>query len=118
MSRPRRYCSVTRCRNLVTSGKCAVHQGEKVQRDSSTYDSSWRRLSRWHRQQFPLCGQGPNEDANRAASRCLQLGLITLADVSDHIVPVTVDPARRLDPTNLRSLCANCHNSLTLNGLP
>lgn len=27
----------------------------------------------------------------------------------DHVVPVRVAPDRRLDPTNLRTLCAPCH---------
>jgi 5-methylcytosine-specific restriction enzyme A len=31
----------------------------------------------------------------------------------DHRVPITVDPSRRLDPSNLRSCCDSCHSLVT-----
>ena len=30
--------------------------------------------------------------------------------VADHIIPVRIDPSRKWDETNLRCLCAACHN--------
>lgn len=33
----------------------------------------------------------------------------------DHVEPIAVNPARRLDPTNLRSLCKLCHSEVTTN---
>lgn len=33
----------------------------------------------------------------------------------DHRVPISVDPSRRLDPTNLRSCCDHCHQKVTAN---
>lgn len=34
---------------------------------------------------------------------------MTLAEIVDHIVPVDVAPGRRLDDSNLQSLCRSCH---------
>ncbi len=44
---------------------------------------------------------------------CAQQGRETLPEMVDHIVPVRVAPERRLDPTNLQSLCWPHHNSKT-----
>jgi 5-methylcytosine-specific restriction endonuclease McrA len=38
-----------------------------------------------------------------------------LAVIVDHRVPIQVDPSRRLDRTNLRSCCVDCHNKITAN---
>jgi 5-methylcytosine-specific restriction protein A len=61
------------------------------------YDRDWRRLRDYHMNQHPLC-----ED-------CKQQGDTVAANMVDHVVPVDVDPSRRLDPSNLRSLCWKHH---------
>ena len=43
--------------------------------------------------------------------RCEALGRAVLAKVADHVIPIAVDPTRRLDPSNLQSLCEPHHNS-------
>lgn len=43
---------------------------------------------------------------NRRDSRGLPIEAVTV----HHIVPLEVDPSRRLDETNLQSLCKACHN--------
>jgi 5-methylcytosine-specific restriction endonuclease McrA len=35
-----------------------------------------------------------------------------LATVADHIVSIRDDPSRRLDPTNIQSLCKTCHDKV------
>lgn len=42
---------------------------------------------------------------------CERMGKLIVANVVDHIVPVRVDPTRRLDPSNLQSLCTSHHSS-------
>ena len=72
-----------------------------VVRGTSTsrgYDADWRRLRRQHLTAFPLCHHCEN-----------------YATCVDHRVPIEVDPTRRLDPTNLRSCCTDCHNAITAN---
>ena len=58
---------------------------------------AWRRLSAWQRTQQPLC------------EMCLELGVVTEATEVDHVVPLSEDWGRRLDPTNLASICGECH---------
>lgn len=45
--------------------------------------------------------------------RCLLDGLYSSAKIGDHIIPSKEDWARRLDLTNIQSLCIPCHNIKT-----
>ena len=38
---------------------------------------------------------------------------MTAATLVDHQVPIAIDPSKRLDPDNLRSLCSDCHAEVT-----
>lgn len=96
---------------MVESGYCPAHQeqtatktydqqrGTPVQRG---YDSEWRRvrLDALKRDNF-LC------------VLCLQSGRTEPAKDVDHITPISADPSRRLNLTNLQSLCRACHTSKT-----
>lgn len=46
---------------------------------------------------------------------CLKHNRDQPATVADHIVPIAVDPMRRLDLDNGRGLCARCHALITDN---
>jgi 5-methylcytosine-specific restriction endonuclease McrA len=65
------------------------------------YDDDWRALRNAHLLAEPFC------------RRCAQLGKETRAAMVDHIEPVRLAPHRRLDPTNLQSLCWPHHASKT-----
>jgi 5-methylcytosine-specific restriction protein A len=67
------------------------------------YDRAWQRLRRSFLHANPLC------------LFCDQAGRVKAAEVVDHIEPIRVAPSRRLDPTNLRSLCKSCHDRRTFN---
>lgn len=98
-------CAASGCAVLVERGRCEVHQREtyRQQKKSShranDYDWQWRKLRAWHIKRFPLC------------INCLGDGKIVAADEVHHKIPITVDPSRRLDPTNLISLCDPCHDA-------
>jgi hypothetical protein len=62
------------------------------------YDHAWERLRLRHLKR------------NRT---CVVVGCGKPARHVDHIVTVKAAPWRRLDPTNLQSLCHACHNRLT-----
>lgn len=68
---------------------------------SRDYDSVWRRLSKAFRLENPLCVM------------CLEEDKIVAAEVVDHIITIRDDPTRRLDVTNLRSLCKRHHDQRT-----
>ena len=57
----------------------------------------WKNLRLHHILQYPLC------------KACEGKNIVKSADEVDHIVPVSVEPERFFDPTNLQSLCRNCH---------
>lgn len=107
-------CAHPGCPALVYTTRCEAHERAKVQRHQREdrdqrgtarqrgYDHRWEKLRAWHIARHPLC-----ED-------CLLEGNVTAVDDVDHVVPFTSrnDP-RRLDPTNLRSLCRPHHNRKT-----
>lgn len=93
------------CGQLVPSGqRCgcqAKRDAERKARFDKTRPSAaqrglgadWRKLRADHLSAHPWC--------RRCGARAVEV---------DHIVPRRQDPARRLDPTNLQSLCRSCHS--------
>ena len=63
--------------------------------------SKWVKLSRRTLQNSPVCVS------------CLRKGITKKADLVDHIVPIRENWSRRLDPTNLQTLCYYCHRKKT-----
>ena len=61
------------------------------------YDRTWERLRKMHLNAHPFC------------AKCLP-AVSRLATIVDHVVPIAVDPSRRLDPSNLQSLCKPHHD--------
>lgn len=65
------------------------------------YDEAWRKLRAQHLAAEPNC------------RKCALQGIEEPARIADHIVPVRLAPDRRLDPTNLQSLCWSHHMQKT-----
>jgi 5-methylcytosine-specific restriction protein A len=76
------------------------HNPEK----SRVYNHEWRALRKAFIQSNPLCAD------------CLSMGKIVGASEVHHVVAVRKAPERRLDPSNLCSLCTTCHSRRTLRG--
>lgn len=62
------------------------------------YDNTWLRLSRMCLAEEPLCRY------------CAEEGRVSVATVSDHIIPIQVRPDLRLERENVQSLCTACHS--------
>lgn len=75
----------------------ARHEGTRTQRG---YDNNWLKLSRMCLAEEPYCRY------------CARDGRVTLAQVSDHIIPIRIRPDLRLERTNVQSLCKTCHDSV------
>lgn len=121
--KPQKRCSAARCRTLIdyTQQYCEEHrtQGKRKQESYSErkekdaealkfYKSvRWQRTSRNYRYKYPTC------------EICLKLGIVSPADVVDHIKErkdLLVDEQHLLyDESNLMSLCHACHNRKTTN---
>ncbi|MFC5992937.1 HNH endonuclease signature motif containing protein [Pseudonocardia hispaniensis] len=95
--RPPRACP--RC-GAAHNGRCETCTPQPWQRKPSSWSTGstrrWRRLRAAHLATEPLCRV------------CGALG----TDV-DHIEPLSIDPTRRYDPTNLQTLCATHHDEKT-----
>ena len=59
--------------------------------------SEWRKLREYKRRLNPLCEE------------CLRHGVITPAELVDHIIPIEEGGAM-FELGNLQSLCSRCHN--------
>ncbi len=101
-------CQVQRCPNRVTAqGKqyCVDHSTAAARntpsRSTKSYDRNWQRLRKMHLNGSPLC------------VHCEAEGRVTIAQHVDHITPIAIDPSRRLDPSNLQSLCISHHSAKT-----
>lgn len=75
----------------------ARHDQTRTQRG---YDNNWLRLSRLCLTDEPYCRY------------CAREGRVTLAQVSDHIIPIRIRPDLRLVRENIQSLCKLCHDSV------
>ena len=106
---PPRPCTSPGCPALVTGrwSRCEKHLtpryrngGKRPSASAQGYDRKWRRLRSW------FLSQPENAICcwTEEGRRCWQP-----ATVVDHIVPIK-EGGERLDPDNLRGLCAACHN--------
>jgi len=75
---------------------------EDRKRDNWYSSKAWRSLRRSHISRSPLCVD------------CISRGILRTADVVDHIIERKDDDRRRLDSSNLQSLCHKCHNTKTV----
>lgn len=109
--KPARPCSHPGCPELVTDGsRCPAHrkaeqrretkermQSSRVREDKSFYDSSlWRGVRASILRKEPWCRE------------CRRNERRALADMVDHIVPISQGGAR-VNESNLQPLCNACH---------
>lgn len=81
----------------VKTKSTARHTQTRTQRG---YDNNWLKFSRMCLAEEPYCRY------------CAREGRVTLAVVSDHIIPVRIAPDLRLTRSNVQSLCKHCHDSV------
>lgn len=105
-------CTWRGCPELVSRGQrlCEKHrklyQKKQAQENRKSnpeeqrfYNSpEWERLTRAHRASEPFCRE------------CAKRGKQTFGEVTDHIIPLKVAWAMRLDSLNLQTMCHPCHN--------
>lgn len=90
--------------HLVIKQRQQAKREQDARRGSSTargYDADWRRLRAAFLAKNPVC------------LFCEAAGLIVLAQVVDHIISFHERPELRLEWSNLRSLCKECHDRRT-----
>jgi 5-methylcytosine-specific restriction enzyme A len=117
--RPPRVCSKVGCLALTTAsnGRCSdhplvpfahlharearrYHNARRPESDRFYKTVEWQRLRASVLARNPLCVE------------CERLGRVTVARVVDHIKPFRDRPDLGLERSNLRPLCAACHNRI------
>lgn len=114
-----RPCLKQGCSNLATDGYCDEHhyiREEQQRRRQQTYNQhrpehhAWYRSDDWERvrkrqlAEHPLCQD------------CEAKGRIVIATEVHHVEKVANDKQKRLDRSNLMSLCKSCHSKRTARG--
>lgn len=90
-------CIAPRCGELSEESRCPEHRIKyrpKSTKRSRNNPTRWKALSRRLRRLQPWCTQ------------CNATEHLTV----DHIVPVSVDPDREFDESNLQVLCKSCNS--------
>jgi 5-methylcytosine-specific restriction enzyme A len=106
---PMRPCTYPGCPSLTDSGRCETHKRQQrkaidARRGTAAqrgYDSNWKAARDWYLRNHPLC------------VICQANGIITAAQVVDHIKPHKGDHKLFWDRDNWQALCESCHNSKT-----
>jgi 5-methylcytosine-specific restriction protein A len=88
-----------------------AHYKDRAQKDRERgsaaargYDADWERARAAFLAEHPLC---MCDDCKEGAVR------VTAAIVVDHIIPISVRPDLRLEPSNFRSMSKTCHDRHT-----
>ena len=106
-------CRHPGCKAVATTGKhCDAHQADADHRKKF---ERWRGspASRGYGRDWQKVRQEVLERDHYTCQDCLRHGRVVLATEVHHEVRVASDPSRRLDKTNLRSLCKPCHSAIT-----
>lgn len=100
-----KYCGEQGCRNLISKGfYCAEHRRRRRRTNNYQHDNkslynsaAWKRISDYvYERDKGLCQRCGKFVYGRNAHR-------------HHIVPVADNPKLKLDPDNIKLLCAKCH---------
>ncbi|MCM3619172.1 HNH endonuclease [Sutcliffiella horikoshii] len=110
--KPQRPCREIGCGKLTRDSYCEIHKKsqQEITRNYNQYNrddkvngfyqsTGWRRARR-----LAL------ERDNHLCQRCIKQSKLQAAQLVHHIVEVKVDWSKRLELTNLESICHSCHN--------
>ncbi|EKZ9011104.1 MULTISPECIES: HNH endonuclease signature motif containing protein [Vibrio harveyi group] len=118
----RKVCASAGCKNVTSSRYCPRCQQQaettrkenakkRAKRSAQRYEDKytsfyksrkWKELREYKLKKDPLCEE------------CKANGFVRAGHDIDHIVEIKDDFSRRLDITNLRTLCRSCHVTKTI----
>lgn len=116
MSKPKKLCKKPSCRALISFDEtyCEKHRGtynrsyNQVRKQSEAEYVRFYKLKPW----LEIREVALIRD-NYLCVACLRKGIITPAQLVDHIVPIKQNWSLRLTLDNLQSLCESCHQVKT-----
>lgn len=120
-NRPLKPCNKIGCTNLTRDRYCEQHKhlAEQRQRDKQRdkhydqYKRNQQARAFYHSKEWERVRLAVLSRDNFLCQECLKNKRITRAVIADHIVPLLVAWDKRLDMSNLQSLCQACHNRKT-----
>lgn len=116
--RPLRPCAVPMCPNLTREKYCEEHAYKAKQEEAErqrfydTHVRDKRIVEFYHTREWLTIRQQVLARDYYLCQECLKEKRIRRADTVHHIVPVKENWAKRLDLSNLVSLCHECHNKI------
>jgi 5-methylcytosine-specific restriction protein A len=115
----KKICAKSGCNRLVDIGHkyCDSHK-QQEQKDRAErnryYDENLRderSTAFYHSREWQMVRAVAWSRDNGLCQDCLEMKIIKVGDVVDHIVPIRVDWSLKLELSNLRVLCHACHNA-------
>lgn len=100
-----RPCPVQRCPNLVRSGRCEAHGGERKAWRSQAPPPERLRGRANQKARIALFAREP------LCRPCSEAGRTRLATIRDHVIPLTQGGTETTD--NEQPICADCHQVKT-----
>lgn len=115
-NRASRPCSKPGCGGLVEPPVKYCSQHKDLERSAEQQHDRWRgtAASRGYDHQWRATREARLRHDKYLCQPCLTSGRVTPAIDVHHKVPIRVDPSRRLDLSNLISVCRPCHKHLEL----
>lgn len=99
-----KYCAEQGCKNLISSGRyCENHKRRKKEKTVYSKNKSFYRTQAWK----DLVSFVYERDKG-CCQRCGKFVFGKQAH-AHHIVPIQIDPSKRLDADNIMLLCSKCH---------
>lgn len=104
----KKLCKHTYCNKIIDDGAwCNEHQPIRDSRYAKKDYSKWYSTTTWKSARLAYLAENP------FCVHCQQDGLISKADVIDHIQPHKGDRRLFWDFDNWQALCKRCHDSKT-----
>ena len=107
--KPLHLCCKAGCANLTRERYCTKHKSEKNRYNRERNDKEY--VAFYKTKEWELIrGIALARDRYQCVE-CKKRGIIKPAQMVHHIVPVKKDWNKRLELSNLESLCEACHNA-------
>lgn len=109
-NKPLHICNKPGCNNLTRERYCDEHIREK---NRYNYERTDKMYTDFYKTSEWICARSLAMIRDHyQCVMCRRKGIVTLASMVHHIVPIKKDWNRRLDLNNLMSLCDECHNGI------
>lgn len=108
-------CRKLGCPNLTRETYCSTHK-EQRKINNKQYDNQIRNQehrSFYHSKEWKAVRLIALTRDNFICVECKKNNKITKAEIVDHVIELRDDYSKRLELTNLQSLCRPCHNTKT-----